>query len=246
MGGAFDAFFQTRPGAAVAFRTSSLQRISRAVTAIAAPLKAVQVGVSEAFLSRRQLHQKGIEVCAKVCCRYPQYEQQKDKVMSASSPVSFSRSQRVLHWLTAAFVFFNLLLPDGMNEWNRAMRHTGSANPEQIASANLHAYVGIAILVLVVLRLVLRLAQGVPPAPPQEPAIFKHLSKIAVATFYFLLIAMPLSGAAAYYLGYEGLGGIHADFLKIILWIVLAAHVIGALAHQFYWKTDVLRRMTAG
>jgi cytochrome b561 len=162
------------------------------------------------------------------------------------NPQSFSVPQRVLHWLTAALVLFNLLLPDGMSEWHRSMKRTGSASPDQIASANIHAYVGIAILLLVGLRLALRVIYGVPASPSEEPAIFRAVAKIAHALLYFLLLALPLTGIAAYYLGYSGAGDVHADILKVILWVLIAGHVVGALVHQFYWKTNVLRRMTVG
>ncbi|TCL72749.1 cytochrome b/b6 domain-containing protein [Rhizobium sp. BK251] len=166
--------------------------------------------------------------------------------MDSDSPVSFSLSQRVVHWVTALLVSFNLLFSDGMEQWNRAMRRTGSATADQIASANIHAYVGIAILILVALRLVLRFKSGVPVAPPEEPAIFRLGAKLAHALLYLLLIAMPFTGIGAYYFGNGAAGGLHADVLKVLLWIVIVAHVFGALVHQFYWKTDVLRRMTVG
>lgn len=163
---------------------------------------------------------------------------------AASSPKSYSLSQRILHWLTALLVFFNLLFPDGMNEWHRSMRRTGSATAQQVASANIHAYVGVAILFLICLRLVLRFFQGAPASPSAEPAIFTMASKFAHALLYGLLIALPVTGLAAYYLGYDGLGALHAEILKTVLWVLLAAHVLGALVHHFYWKTNVLRRMT--
>jgi cytochrome b561 len=162
------------------------------------------------------------------------------------TPVAFSLPQRVLHWLTAALVFFNLLLPDGMEEWNRSIKRTGSATADQVGSANIHAYVGIAILILVVLRLAFRFVQGVPPSSSLEPAIFRVVAKIAHVLLYGLLIAMPATGMAAYYLGYDGAGDVHADILKVVLWALIAGHVLGALTHQFYWKTNVLRRMTVG
>lgn len=65
----------------------------------------------------------------------------KDPVLENHNISSFSLPQRVLHWLTVFLVFFNLLLPDGMSEWNRAIEETGSASANQIASANIHAYV---------------------------------------------------------------------------------------------------------
>jgi len=166
--------------------------------------------------------------------------------MERVTPVSFSLSQRAVHWATALLVFFNLLFADGMEEWSRAVRRTGSATAEQVASANIHAYVGIAILILLALRLVLRFTSGVPAAPPEEPAIFRLGAKLAHAALYILLIAMPFTGIGAYYFGNAQAGEVHAEVLKILLWIVLVAHVLGALVHQFYWKTNVLRRMTVG
>jgi len=166
--------------------------------------------------------------------------------MATTASLSFSLSQRILHWLTAGLVFFNLLLPDGMNAWNRSMKQTGAASAEQVAGANIHAYAGIAILALVAIRLLLRHIQGVPTAPSEEPQMFKLVAKVSEWTLYLLLVAMPVTGAAAYYLGYEGAGDLHADVLKAVLWVVVGLHVLGALTHQFYWKTNVLRRMTMG
>ncbi len=166
--------------------------------------------------------------------------------MTTSRPLSFSVSQRVLHWLTAALVTFNLVLPDGMSDWNRSMERDGMASADQVASANIHAYVGVSILALVVLRLILRFTRGVPASPPQEPPIFRMAATAAHAALYILLVAMPLTGMAAYYLGYGSAGELHADVLKVALWVLISGHVLGALVHQFYWKTNVLRRMTTG
>lgn len=166
--------------------------------------------------------------------------------MEARISNAFSLPQRVLHWLTAALVFLNLLFPDGMEAWNRAVDQTGSATADQVSSANIHAYVGIAILVLVAARLILRFTTGVPQSPPEEPMLFRLAAKFAHALLYFLLIAMPLTGAAAYYLGWGEAGDIHADVFKVVLWVLIAGHVLGALVHHFYWKSNVVRRMTVG
>jgi cytochrome b561 len=166
--------------------------------------------------------------------------------MDTANQVSFSVPQRVLHWATALLVFFNLLLPDGMEQWNRAMHRVGSGTPEQVASANIHAYVGIAILIFVALRLILRATTKVPDAPPQEPPLFRLAAKLTHMALYILLIALPFTGIGAYYFGNGVAGDIHADVLKVILWVLIAAHLGGVLVHQFYWKTNVLRRMTVG
>lgn len=166
--------------------------------------------------------------------------------MQQPSIVSYSLSQRFLHWAVALLIFFNLLFPDGMNIWHRLMRRGQVPTPEQISSANIHAYVGIAILMLAVLRLGLRFTKGVPDEVAQEPAIFRLAARLAHAGLYILIFSMPLSGIAAYYFGIYPAGSFHADVLKIILWALIAAHVAGALVHQFYWKSNVLRRMTLG
>jgi cytochrome b561 len=170
----------------------------------------------------------------------------KAKKMNDRVVVGYSLSQRFLHWATMLLVLFNLLLPDGMNAWYRIVRRGGMPSPEQIASANIHAYVGIAILLVTIIRLGLRFVQGVPPEAADEPAIFRLAARLVHASLYLLLLALPVSGIATYYFGVDAAGSVHADVLKLILWIVIAAHVLGALAHQFYWKTDVLRRMTVG
>jgi len=163
-----------------------------------------------------------------------------------SSRISFTISQRLLHWSVALLVFFNLLLPDGMNAWHRIVRHGGTPSPEDVASANIHAYVGIAILALAVLRVGVRLVQGVPSEPDQQPALFGLVAKLAHVGLYGLIFIMPLTGVAAYYFGADAMGSLHADVLKIVLWVLIAGHAAGALAQHFYWRTDVLRRMTIG
>ncbi|UWU18661.1 hypothetical protein N2599_26035 (plasmid) [Rhizobium sullae] len=110
----------------------------------------------------------------------------------------------------------------------------GTAADEQLASAYIHVYVGIAILMLIGVRLVLRFVQGAPSVPPEEPGILGLMAKAAHATPYFLLVALPVTGVAAFYPGYDGAGEVHAEVPKIIRRAIIAAHVLGVLAHQFY------------
>ncbi|CCM77588.1 cytochrome b [Rhizobium mesoamericanum] len=166
--------------------------------------------------------------------------------MPTDSRDAYSLPQRLLHWVMAVAIFFNLLFPDGMNAWNRTIRHGGVPSADQIASANVHAYVGIGILVLAILRVSLRLIQGAPAEPAVGPKTVRIGAKVAHAALYLLIFLLPLTGMAAYYLGIDISGELHGGILKAILWAFIAAHVAGALAHQFYWKTNVLRRMTVG
>ncbi|TRL33015.1 cytochrome b [Rhizobium straminoryzae] len=162
------------------------------------------------------------------------------------APLSYSVPQRILHWGMALLIFFNLIFSDGIEHWHHLVRRGQTITPDDIAAANIHAYVGIAILLLAVLRLALRRIQGVPVAPAEEPPLLSLVAKVTHGLLYLLLILMPLSGIGAYYFGNGTAGDVHADILKVVLWALLVAHIAGALVHQFYWKTDVLARMTHG
>ncbi|SIQ90763.1 cytochrome b561 [Rhizobium sp. RU20A] len=162
------------------------------------------------------------------------------------SPLRYSVPQRILHWGMALLIFFNLLFPGGMEHWNSLVRRGETVTPEDVASANIHAYVGIAILALAVVRIILRLVQGAPEPPVEEPAALRLLAKVTHGLLYVFLLAMPLGGIAAYYFGVEIAGELHGGVMKLVLWLLIVAHVAGALVHQFYWKTNVLARMTHG
>lgn len=162
------------------------------------------------------------------------------------TPVSFSLSQRALHWIMALLILFNLLFSDDMVRWG-ALFYGNKPIPDDIQlSANIHAYVGIAILVLALLRLALRFIQGVPPEPEGEPRIFRVLSKVAHWAFYLLFIAMPLAGIAGYYFGSGSAALFHGNQMKLAMWFLIIIHIGAVAVHQFYWKTGILKRMTTG
>lgn len=166
--------------------------------------------------------------------------------MASHTALSYSISQRILHWMMFLLIGFNLIFSDGIEHWNRLVRRGDTVTPDDLASANIHAYVGIAILCLAVLRLGLRVIQGAPDAPAAEPLFFRSVSTAAHWAFYGLFFLMPLSGIAAYYFGVTQAGSLHAGLFKALLWVLIVAHLAGVAVHQLYWKTPVLRRMTSG
>lgn len=166
--------------------------------------------------------------------------------MTTTPVLGYSLPQKLIHWLMAVLILFNLLFADGMEHWNRLVRRGETITPDDIASANVHAYVGIAVLCLAVIRLVLRLTHGAPEAPAEEPPILRLASKAAHGTFYLLFFLLPISGAAAYYFGAEGAGSLHGGPFKLLMWLLIVVHIAAVLVHQFYWKTSVAQRMTKG
>lgn len=164
----------------------------------------------------------------------------------AYARTSYSSAQRALHWLTVLLVFFNLLLPGAIEHVVDAMDDGQVPTPAQMSSAHLHIYVGFAILGFTLLRLILRAVQGAPGQPAGEPEAFHHLARISHAAFYLVLLLMPALGIAKYFLGIDAAGDLHAGMVKVVLWALIALHVAAVLVHQFWWKTNVIARMTRG
>ncbi|NKJ35354.1 MULTISPECIES: cytochrome b [Rhizobium] len=159
---------------------------------------------------------------------------------------AYSVPQRLLHWLVALLVFFNLLFPDGMNAWRHLVHRGQTPSPGDIASANIHAYAGIAVLLLAIVRLAVRFSSDAPEKPNGQPAFLHHIAHVTHVLLYVLIFAMPVSGIAAYYLGVDTAGSVHGGLMKMLLWIVVVLHIFGALVQHFYFRSDVLRRMTIG
>lgn len=159
---------------------------------------------------------------------------------------SYSLPQRLLHWLIALLIFFNLLFPDGMNAWKHLVRKGQTPSSADIASANIHAYVGIAVLLLAIIRVAVRFSSNVPAAPNGQPAFLRFIAHVTHGLLYALIFAMPISGMVAYYLGIDTAGFVHSGPMKMLLWIVVVLHIFGALVQHFYFRSDVLRRMTIG
>jgi cytochrome b561 len=163
--------------------------------------------------------------------------------MGSTTVTGYSIPQKALHWTMALLILFNLIFSDGMEHLNRLMRRGEPITPDDISSANIHAYVGIAVLVLCLVRLCLRLVQGVPEAPADEPPIAKLVAKVTHWAFYAIFLAMPLSGIGKYYFGNDIAGELHGGPIKLLLWALIVLHILGVLVHQFFWRTNLLRRM---
>jgi cytochrome b561 len=100
-------------------------------------------------------------------------------------PARFNVFLRLLHWTMAALIFAMLFIGIGM------VSTAGFAYPVLLA---LHRPIGIALLVLVCIRIALRLATGAPALPPSLPSWQAYAAKASHVLLYLTIFALPLIG----------------------------------------------------
>jgi cytochrome b561 len=176
-----------------------------------------------------------------------------------SNPVErYSPPARALHWLVAigilAALVLALLIPDGEER-----------TPAIVRAIGLHRFAGVAVLLLVVLRVLWRLVRR----PPELPSHFRRIEQIVThaghGLLYVLMAAVPLGGwllSGAMGLDAFQLGGITLpdlvakqpkavaetihDLHEFGAWslVVLAGlHAAAAVKHHVTDKEGFLRRM---
>ncbi len=159
--------------------------------------------------------------------------------MATAIRSGYSSVQIGLHWIIAGLVIFQLVFGDDMTHLRRAIARGLTVTPSNVFWADVHYYAGIAVLALVLLRLFIRFIWGA-PEPAQQGWMGKAAALSHVA-FYLLLIAAPILGLLAFYLG-RPFGSLH-ELCKPALIILIGAHAAAALFHQFWLKDGTLRRM---
>jgi cytochrome b561 len=151
----------------------------------------------------------------------------------------YSGAQIGLHWIIAALVIFQLLFGEDMSHVMRATARGAVVTPSDAFWADAHFYLGIAVLALVLIRLFIRFIWGAPE--PLQQGWMGKAAALSHAAFYALLVAAPILGLLAYYLG-KPFGDLH-ELCKPALIILIGAHAAAALFHQFWLKDGTLRRM---
>jgi cytochrome b561 len=99
----------------------------------------------------------------------------------------FTPLQRTLHWLMAVCILAMLFIGVGM---------VSTIAPSYLTLVDIHKPLGIAILILALIRLVVRLRNGAPPLPVDLPEPMKLAAYLSHYALYALMIAMPLIGWA--------------------------------------------------
>ena len=154
----------------------------------------------------------------------------------------YSTLQIGLHWAVAILIAVQFLFHDPMEDAWDALRDGGAIPAEAAFGANVHAIVGLTILVLSLSRLYLRFTRGVPPLPEDEPAPLKLVANGTHVLLYALIIGMPLGGAAAWFLGVAPAAWLHGLGAPVLFFLVLL-HIVGGLFQKFVLKSNVLTRM---
>jgi cytochrome b561 len=171
---------------------------------------------------------------------------------------------KTLHWLMA-FAIISLIII------GKIMVDLPRDDPDKFALYQSHKSVGLTILFLTLVRIAWRLLYRAPPLP----ASMKTWEKLAASgthlAFYFMMLAIPLSGWAIASTsssgvptlwfglfevpalpGLEGIEDMHEvhesaeeahELLANLTILLLILHVAAGLKHHFWDRDDVLRRM---
>ena len=154
--------------------------------------------------------------------------------------IRYSRPQIILHWMAFLVILQQFVFHDAISEaFRAAMRGQDIAFSPLVAA---HVFGGILVGLFAIWRLVLRKTVGVPPELPAAP-VQQMIAKGVHVALYALMLALPLSGAVAWFGSVEAAGEAH-EVMKATLIAMVALHVLGALMHQFVLKDGILRRMS--
>ena len=155
-------------------------------------------------------------------------------------PTAYKPAQIGLHWIVAALIVLQYVFHEPIAEAWDVIEDGGTAAFDPMVAG--HVFGGLAVLGLVVWRLVLRARHGAPEVPAQTPPLMARFASLGHWALYGLMIAMPVSGAAAWFGGIEAAADGH-ELLRVVLLALVAGHVLAALWHQFFLKDNLMARM---
>lgn len=175
-----------------------------------------------------------------------------------SAEARYTRVAIAFHWIIAALIVLNFVLVWSAEDASDAVKQQIMGN---------HFSVGLLILVLTVLRIVWRLMNPAPPYVDTLQAWEVVMAKIVNALFYFLMIAIPLTGWAmvsaasgGHSIGFFGLfefpglpfskdrdtAGVFHEVHEVFatgMLVLFALHVVGALKHRVIDRDGTMQRI---
>ena len=156
-----------------------------------------------------------------------------------------------IHWLTAALILWQVYLGFAFSSFPKG-------SPERAELFTWHKTVGVTILILALVRLAVRLMNPPPPFPAELAKWERAFAVWSHRAFYFLIIALPLTGLSAVSKGgatteivggltvptipLPALGELHEPLVFATI-ALLVLHVAGALKHQFIDRGPSADRM---
>lgn len=168
----------------------------------------------------------------------------------------YPATSKLLHWLVAICVLTTAPVAITMIRIGKG--------PTQDMLYNFHKSLGVLILILMVLRLINRLAVGAPIADPGIEPWQKTVSSVVHTSLYVLLLAMPAVGYVANsaygaptpFFGLFNLPALvekndplATQLFTVHRWVgwlvilIVLMHVGAALYHYFIRRDDVVKRM---
>jgi len=173
----------------------------------------------------------------------------------------------IIHWLTAVLMIYMVFFGEDLIKEGEAI----SKLPDPTGATfqpSIHVSIGVAILLLTVLRILWRFTHEAPPYPATMKRYEVIASKSVHGLFYILLIAIPLTG----WITFGNFSKYHQIMQQIQLFglftmpqppfianwkewhelgsnaamLLIGLHVLAALKHQFIDKDNLFRRMLPG
>lgn len=175
---------------------------------------------------------------------------------TTAAPVAhrFTAVQRVIHWVMAVAILAMLFIGVGM---------VSTIRPDYLELVSIHKPLGIAILILALLRVAVRLTVGTPGLPRDLPEPMRIAAALSHYALYALMFAMPLLGwsmlsAAAYPVEMFGVtlpaiapqnDGLHTVLwnahrtLAFVFFALILFHLAAGLFHALVRRDGVFEAM---
>ncbi len=159
-----------------------------------------------------------------------------------------------LHWTMAVLILFSAILGFFLDGWPKASK---------LFMINIHAQVGLLVLVLLLARIWWRRTHTPPELPPEVSEISRRVSHPAHLLIYVLMLVTPVVGIVAFVwhgrvfdfglfsidFGVKVNSPVFHEAEDIHLWLtygllaLVGGHAIAALWHHFVSRDTVLLRM---
>jgi cytochrome b561 len=176
--------------------------------------------------------------------------------MTTDTPKRYHPIHVALHWLIALLVLMML----GVGKF--LLPGVSPDDPQKVFMLQTHAYIGGAIAVLLVVRLILRFTAKQPAPADAGNAFLNVLSRVVHFLLYLLLIGMAVSGLGIFQQAnlpavFGGEAPYPQDFFQYlprmghgltstILLALVVLHFGAAMYHQFIRRDNLLARMWFG